>query len=348
MKSFNFPSFSIKSAIILFLVLILSACSTSNRGGYYKNDGPGRRNVDVNSIPNAVPKDEPFINATLKPYTINGKRFVPLKSAQGYVKEGRASWYGRRYHGRKTSTGEVYDMFKMTAAHPTLPLPSYVRVTNVDNQRSVIVRLNDRGPFIGNRIIDLSYVAAKKLGVVSAGTGNVRVESVTANSLQQQSVKLAGTSPSLSTALPVGPIPAEQKPVAEPRYSLPSSQKSAASAIEQNPSTSVGSQAGSQASLPQLVPVNPSSQARTNQNTRPASAIVTYAKNQWIQVGAFSVVTNAQKLQSRLNRSGYSNTQIIRQSALFKVMVGPLTQEQFISTQRSLKTNGYSALKAKQ
>ena len=314
MKLYNLLFASSKFFLVLTMGFILVACGTSNKGGFYKNDGPGKRKVDIDSIPNAVPKDEPFVAATLKPYTINGKRYVPLKSAGAYLEEGRASWYGRRYHGRKTSTGEVYDMFKMTAAHPTLPLPSYVRVTNVNNQRSVIVRLNDRGPFIGDRIIDLSYVAAKKLGVVSAGTGNVIVESVSANSQVDFSGQ-AVTNPAPG-AFPAGPIPAPSQNNANAN----------ANANAQRPQLTPNQQINQSDVSPQ--PVNP-------------------AINQWVQVGAFSVSKNAENLLSRLKVSGYNNAQIVQQNALFKVLVGPLGADEASTTIRSLKTNGYSAIKTR-
>jgi rare lipoprotein A len=113
-----------------------------------------------------------------RPYVVNGERYVPLRTHQGYEQEGKASWYGRDFHGKATSNGERYDMYAMTAAHKTLPLGVYVRVTNLANHRQIIVKVNDRGPFVKGRIIDLSYAAAKKLGMVESGTTNVRVEAL--------------------------------------------------------------------------------------------------------------------------------------------------------------------------
>jgi rare lipoprotein A len=111
-------------------------------------------------------------------YVVMGRRYNTKTSSKGYVERGQASWYGSKFHGRRTSSGEVYDMHQMTAAHKTLPLPSYVQVTNLENHRSAVLRVNDRGPFHGGRIIDLSYAAAKKLGVVDAGTAKVEVRSI--------------------------------------------------------------------------------------------------------------------------------------------------------------------------
>src|SRR5699024_3530194 len=131
--------------------------------------------------PPAVPKDEPLSEYGNPPrYTVFGETYHTLDSAEHFTQTGIASWYGRQFHGQRTSSGEPYDMFRMTAAHKTLPLPSYVRVTNLRSGKQVIVRVNDRGPFHDGRIIDLSYVAALKLGIVRHGSAPVRIETVTA------------------------------------------------------------------------------------------------------------------------------------------------------------------------
>jgi rare lipoprotein A len=153
------------------------AVATKKGGGYYLNDGPGDNPpANLDAIPDAEPKVEPLHKAASRPYTVLGQTYTPHTSLKPYKETGVASWYGRRYHGQKTSTGEVYDMYGMTAAHPTLALPSYVRVTNLKNSKSVVVRVNDRGPFHSDRLIDLSYTAAYKLGVLAGGSTRVEVE----------------------------------------------------------------------------------------------------------------------------------------------------------------------------
>lgn len=134
---------------------------------------------DVASIPDAEPKDEPLARSGNAPeYEVFGEKYSVLPSARDFRQKGRASWYGKRFHGRKTASGERYDMFGMSAAHKTLPLPTYVRVTNLKNGRSVIVRVNDRGPFHPDRVIDLSYAAAAKLGFIEQGHAPVELEAV--------------------------------------------------------------------------------------------------------------------------------------------------------------------------
>jgi len=148
-------------------------------GAYYKDDGPGANPpADLASVPDAVPRAEPLHRFANRPYQVFGRDYVPLTSLVPFRQTGVASWYGRRYHGSATSSGEKYNMYAMSAAHPTLPIPSYARVTNLANGRSVVVRVNDRGPFHAERIVDLSYTAAWKLGYVEAGSARVDVESI--------------------------------------------------------------------------------------------------------------------------------------------------------------------------
>ena len=153
--------------------------SPAKFGGGYKDDGPGDGPaVDPDTIPDAVPKAEPLHRFANNPYSVFGRDYVPLRELKPYKARGIGSWYGRRYHGQKTSSGEIYDMYAMTAAHPILPIPSYVRVTNPANGKSVVVRINDRGPFIKGRVIDLSKAAAKALRFNARGHDSVVLREV--------------------------------------------------------------------------------------------------------------------------------------------------------------------------
>lgn len=152
---------------------LLAGCSS------YTTDGPPLHPRDVSALPDAVPRFEARSrSANPESYEVRGRRYRVLKSAAGYVERGIASWYGRKFHGRRTASGEPYDMYRMTAAHRTLPIPSYVRVTNLRNGKSVVVRINDRGPFHPGRIIDLSYAAAVKLGLDLSGTAPVEIRAL--------------------------------------------------------------------------------------------------------------------------------------------------------------------------
>jgi rare lipoprotein A len=161
-------------------------------GGYYKDDGPGDRPLaELLAIPDAQPRWEPLHKYANKKYAALGREYVPDTEYKPYRAVGLASWYGRRFHGKNTSSGEPYDMYAMTAAHPTLPIPSYVRVTNLDNGKSVILRVNDRGPFHKDRLVDLSYTAAHKLDMVRHGSGRVMVESINPDEYQAEQAELA-------------------------------------------------------------------------------------------------------------------------------------------------------------
>ena len=199
----NQPGFSDSSMLPLipFLVIAmiyLTSCSSPHQpkqsanhidkqysshaikgGGYYLDDGPGHNPpANLDAIPDAVPRQEALRTTNMRPYVALGKTYTPMTRLESYKERGQASWYGRRYHGNKTASGEIYDMYAMTAAHPTLPIPSYARVTHLQNGKSVIVRINDRGPFLSNRLIDLSYVAAYKLNILANGSALVEVESI--------------------------------------------------------------------------------------------------------------------------------------------------------------------------
>ncbi|MBK8570268.1 MAG: septal ring lytic transglycosylase RlpA family protein [Nitrosomonadales bacterium] len=191
-----------QTGLILFAAIILTACGSAplhkeemrstpapvietqttplaqpKRGGYWEGDGPGANApANLDAIPNAVPRVEPLHRFANNQYTALGKTYTPLTMPNKFKERGIASWYGKKFHGKRTASGEVYDMYGMTAAHPTLPVPSYARVTNLNNKKSVVVRVNDRGPFLRERIIDLSYVAAHKLGIVDNGSAEVLVE----------------------------------------------------------------------------------------------------------------------------------------------------------------------------
>lgn len=179
-------------ALIMNLAL-LSACSSVKTGPSVtpqgERDGVPLGQLDPASIQDAIPRPEvPGRAGNFSPYTVLGKTYEVLPTGKGYRAEGVASWYGRKFHGRKTSNGEVFDAWGMTAAHKTLPIPAYLRVTNLENGRTTIVRVNDRGPFHGDRILDLSYAAAVKLGFADRGTAPVRIETIDFSSAERDAV----------------------------------------------------------------------------------------------------------------------------------------------------------------
>jgi rare lipoprotein A len=202
--------------IVMAVAVAVTGCSTapkpvpvqpsvSRPGGFYQDDGPPAQvPADIMSIPDAVPRIEPFHGGASRPYLALGRTYTPVTDDRPLVQRGRASWYGRQFHGGRTSTGEIYDMFAMTAAHPTMPLPSYAQVTNVRSGASVVVRVNDRGPFKDGRVIDLSYAAAVRLGIVGTGTGEVEVRRITHQEIASaaSAIVLAAVPPAAASAPP--------------------------------------------------------------------------------------------------------------------------------------------------
>jgi rare lipoprotein A len=175
-------SFKKTGVLVLIFIFLLSSCSSMHRRYKYRQDFAPNFHVDPNSVPNPVPRDEPpSKHGNPSSYVVLGKRYYVLKSAKGYDKTGIASWYGMKFYNHKTSNGEEYDVAKMTGANKVLPLPTYVQVTNLKTGKKIIVRINDRGPFHANRIIDLSYVAAAKLGMLPTGTALVEVKAIDPN-----------------------------------------------------------------------------------------------------------------------------------------------------------------------
>jgi len=180
----------LRRAALLVAALLAAGCGTAPRDegrgasgerkpSYYLDDGPPETVPEhLASVPDAVPADEPFHRFANRPYTVFGVSYLPVVNKEPSKQRGIASWYGKKFHGNKTASGEIYDMFAMTAAHKTLPIPSFARVTNVRTGKSVVVRINDRGPFHGDRVIDLSYAAAARIDIAASGSGLVEVERV--------------------------------------------------------------------------------------------------------------------------------------------------------------------------
>ncbi len=172
------------SALVLAVLLLVQGCGSSPPAKVTsgvtatERDGAPPGSVDFNRIPDAVPRPEPLARWGNRPYTVFGVNYQVKNSSRGYSARGYASWYGTKFHGRTTSSGEVYDMYQMTAAHRSLPLPTYLEVTNLHNGRTVVVKVNDRGPFHGDRILDLSYAAAGKLGFVEQGVAPVAIRAI--------------------------------------------------------------------------------------------------------------------------------------------------------------------------
>lgn len=303
------------AAFLCLGLAVLAGCSSTggpkSSGGYYKDDGPGSDiPANIEAIPDAVPRVEKHAAANFRPYVVFGKRYVPVSDERPFRQEGTASWYGRKFHGQKTANGETYDMYAMSAAHPTLPIPSYARVTRASTGKSVIVRINDRGPFHSSRIIDLSYVAAAKLGLIGPGSGQVVVEAITNQDIRNNTFTPPSTTPIPPAAPP--PLPQEQ-PLLITR-SGPAT-PDALEALQHDAGGMSGDEPLPLASI-EHAPADP-----------PGQAVVAVAGQVYLQFGAFSVQHTAQDLAQKLNAQigGVESrpAQVRTAGSLHRVQIGP-------------------------
>ena len=253
-------------------------------GACYQDDGPGANPPpDLHLVPDAVPRAEPLHPAANRPYRVFGRQYVPRPELTEHRERGFASWYGRKFHGRQTSSGERYDMYAMTAAHPTLPIPSYARVTNVRNGRSVVVRVNDRGPFLNRRVIDLSYTAAIRLGYAEAGSAEVEVELLQPPVPAQRPIQTAVRS-DVATAAAPGPVDAPE--------TLPMLAEAAAERLAIETTVDARVVTGEEAAAPMVA------LATVAPPVPPPSA----GDAVWLQFGAFASRDNAEAMRARVAR----------------------------------------------
>lgn len=305
--------------------------ANSGRGGYYLDDGPGDEIPEgLESTVDPIPVVEPYSRTGNKPYKVFGKTYTPINdSTTPFKQKGHASWYGKKFHGKRTSSGEPYDMYKVTAAHPTLPIPSYARVTNLSNGKQIIVRINDRGPFHSNRIMDLSYTAALKLGYLSKGSSEVELERL----LPEDIAKMAENSqnqqaqtPTQNTSSGLAVVKNEAKPVSD---------KSKDKSTDKDEKEGV--------SLEALI----ASQERIIKTELPRSeekrsAVVDQSKSQnlfYLQFAAFAIRANAEAgktqlmqvlkdKQSKLGTEHEINLEIVQQGSLYRLQGGPYAQRE--------------------
>ena len=333
-----------------------AASGAKRGGGYYLDDGPGdNAPPDLDLLPDAIPRVEKYASGANRPYNVFGTEYVPDLSGSPYRQRGIGSWYGRKFHGQRTSSGEIYDMYAMTAAHPTLPIPSYALVTNVANGRSVIVRVNDRGPFLHNRIMDLSYAAAYKLGYSGAGSGMVEVEmllprdiaagripatssglfasALSTSIASNETTKSAPTRPPLIASteprLPPAPTPVVVPPGNQSQSPIAVAPATVASA---SPLPTVATTMAMPASsVPRLDPeIPPDLIPLPDREPAPALASTSTVAGFYLQLGAFRAKAGADSFASHLARlidpALASRVHVSDGNGLWRVRVGPYAQ----------------------
>lgn len=257
----------------LLLIVLLAGCASGPKPG---GDGPeARPPPNLGAVPDAEPRIEPIrLGGPNRPYEVLGRSYTPMTQDRPLSERGLASWYGRKFHGRRTASGEVYDMYAMTAAHKTMPLPSYARVRNPANGREIIVRVNDRGPFHAGRIVDLSYTAALKLGVLN-GVAPVELERITFDEIRSGAWRRDGSAAAASGAAPPAAAAAQDEP-GPPQRAAADAAEPAAAAPAPNDAGIAGADG---------VPVRP---------------IFTAGRGFWIQLGAFRQRDGAESFQRRV------------------------------------------------
>lgn len=276
-------------------------------GGYYLDDGPGENpRADLDGIPEPTPRLEPLHRGASRPYVVMGRHYKPMTALAPYKARGTATWYGRRYHGKQTSSGEIYDMYGISAAHPILPIPSYARVTNLQNGKSVVVRINDRGPFVEDRLIDLSYTAAHKLGVLAGGSATVEVEAIIPG--ESATTAVASAAPRRGCCPPA----AEDATAAPTRgESMPATERWEAGPTVTPPPAGEPPAVASSAPAPQV-------------------PLTSDASGFYLQLGAFGSRENAESYLSRLKAQVDWLAQalhVFARDGLFRIHAGPYANQ---------------------
>lgn len=323
---------------LLSLAVTLAACSSApdpaSATGGYPDPNAGRYSQDKDSIPMRRPTDaemqdpdvniEPLSPGGNKPYNIYGVDYSPRVDIMEYSEEGIASWYGSKFHGHLTSNGETYNVFSMTAAHKTLPLPSFVQVTNLENGKTAVVRVNDRGPFHDNRIMDLSYAAAYKLGIFPGGTGKVRVELLASPAMANQDVITGSLA----------------KPDSFDMRSSVNNAPSRLSASEPLPTTGTGVERPASfdfggTSAPAATKPAPQAQPRQ----APTRAVA--AGSCFVQLVASSDQAKVQRLGNELSQQWSVPTKVEAANGLFRLLAGPLQGSRALELVEQLKAGPY-------
>ncbi|CDG85255.1 septal ring lytic transglycosylase RlpA family protein [Janthinobacterium agaricidamnosum] len=283
----------------------------SGRGGYYKDDGPGDNPPpNLADVPDAEVRNDPPLPRANRPYTVLGKTYTPITDLQPFSQRGTGTWYGKKFHGQRTSSGELYDMYKMTAAHPTLPIPSYARITSIDSGKQVIVRINDRGPFHASRVIDVSYTAALKLGLLAKGSHEVLVERLLPDDIDRIVAARGQPQRQLTPSVQVVVPPPEPVPV------LKSPPPPVADQPPATPQTGAVLQPETT-----LVPVAASS-AGAPAAAAPAAAV---AGGFYLQLGAYSQSNNADAARARLlpHAERLGSLDVVQSGGVYRVFGGP-------------------------
>jgi rare lipoprotein A len=303
--------------------------ANSGKGAYYKDDGPGDNIPEgLENTVDPIPTLENYSRSGNKPYVVFGKTYTPIAdSTTPFVQRGVGSWYGKKFHGQKTSSGELYDMYKITAAHPILPIPSYARVTNISNGKQIIVRINDRGPFHASRIIDLSYTAALKLDVIGKGSSQIEVERLLPADIERMAENRKNQAPPAAQPVQVArqdaavavttPVPARELPVVRTNPVATMSMEELLASQDSKPVEKFTPSVAATGTIS----TSANGSANSAGNTT-ASATPGY----YIQFGAYAIRANAEAIMNHLKGRATSQLpgfDIVQQGSLYRLVSGP-------------------------
>jgi len=300
--------------------------ANSGRGGYYQDDGPGDAPPpNLLDTPDADVRNDPLLPYSNRPYKVFGKTYTPITDDQPFTQIGVGSWYGKKFHGQRTSSGEIYDMYKMTAAHPILPIPSYARLTNMVSGATVIVRINDRGPFHADRAIDVSYTAALKLGLLGKGSHELKIERILPEEIDRMLATREGISGGSKPRLTAQP--AQQLPQASnvPRPTVTATLVNQPLVLTPAAVPENGSAAPKDVEALMLADRAPAEGGATVG----AGTGVATGGGYYLQLGAYSRAENAEAVRGKLSGKGWSGgMEVVQGGAVFRLFSGPYASRQ--------------------
>ena len=297
--------------------------ANSGRGGYYQDDGPGDAPPDnLADVPDADVRNDPLLPRSNRPYVVFGKTYTPITDNEPFTQVGVGTWYGKKFHGQRTSSGEIYDMYKMTAAHPTLPIPSYARVSNMVSGATVIVRINDRGPFHAKRAIDVSYTAALKLGLLGKGSHELKIERILPEEIDRMLATKEGVSgtraPRLQTSSQSGArlssyAGESSKQLATTPQPLVLTPKAVSGGGAAAPAVASAAAPGAKSEIETLML---------------ADSVPAAASGFYLQLGAYTRAENAEAVRGKLAGNGFSTLEVVQSGPVHRLFGGPFASRQ--------------------
>lgn len=298
--------------------------ANSGRGGYYQDDGPGDSPPDnLADVPDADVRNDPLLPRSNRPYVVLGKTYTPITDNEPFTQVGMGTWYGKKFHGQRTSSGEIYDMYKMTAAHPTLPIPSYARVSNMVSGATVIVRINDRGPFHAKRAIDVSYTAALKLGLLGKGSHELKIERILPEEIDRMLATKEGVSGTKAPRLQA----ASQSGARLSSYAGEGG-KQLATTPQPLVLTPKAIPGGAVVAAPPAAPAAASGAKPEIEALMLADSVPAATSGFYLQLGAYTRAENAEVVRGKLAGNGFSTLEVVQSGPVHRLFGGPFASRQ--------------------